>query len=74
MWNYYRDEQSNPLSSDSKSFEYKTSITGNTNVSWTITNDIGNQVPNPEYDANKVDKKETEIVIPLKHLSNFGKI
>ena len=74
MWNYYRDEQSNPLSSDSKSFEYKTSITGNTYVSWTITNDIGNQVPNPEYDANKVGKKETEIVIPLKHLSNFGKI
>ena len=30
LWNYYRDEQSNPLSSNSKSFEYKTSITGNT--------------------------------------------
>ena len=30
LWNDYRDEQSNPLSSNSKSFEYKTSITGNT--------------------------------------------
>ena len=30
LWNYYSDEQSNPLSSNSKSFEYKTSITGNT--------------------------------------------
>ena len=30
LWNYYRDQPSNPLSSDSKSFRYKTSITGNT--------------------------------------------
>ena len=26
---------------------------------------------NPKYDANKTDKNETEVVIPLKHLSNF---
>ena len=44
------------LSSKSESFKYKTSITGNT-----YDGD----------DVNKVDKKETEIVIPLKHLSNF---
>ena len=30
LWIYYRDQSSNPLSSDSKSFKYKTSITGNT--------------------------------------------
>ena len=30
LWNYYRDEPSNPLSSNSKSFKYKTSITGKT--------------------------------------------
>ena len=30
MWNYDRDEPSNPISSDSKSFKYKASITGNT--------------------------------------------
>ena len=30
LWNYYRYEPSNPLSSNSKSFKYKTSITGNT--------------------------------------------
>ena len=30
FWNYYRDEPSNPLSSDSESFKYKTSIHGNT--------------------------------------------
>ena len=29
LWNYYRDEPSNPLSSDSEFFKYKTSITGN---------------------------------------------
>ena len=30
LWNYYRDEPSNPLSSNSKSFKYKTSITRKT--------------------------------------------
>ena len=29
LWNYYRDEPSNPLSSDSESFKYKTSTQGN---------------------------------------------
>ena len=56
LWNYYRDEQTNPRPSDSKSFKYKTSATENTYD--------GN-------DVNKVGKRETEIVIPLKHLSNF---
>ena len=28
MWNYYRDEPSNPLSSNSESFKYKTNIIG----------------------------------------------
>ena len=72
LWNYYRDEPSNPLSSNSESFKYKTSITGNTyNVDLTIIGDGGNPIPNPNYDANKVGKNETEVVIPLKHLSNF---
>ena len=30
LWNYYRDKPSNPLSSNSESCKYKTSITGNT--------------------------------------------
>ena len=30
LGNYYRDEPSNPLSSNSESFKYKTSITGKT--------------------------------------------
>ena len=72
LWNYYRDEPSNPLSSNSESFKYKTSITGNTyNVDLTIIGHGGNPIPNPNYDANKVGKNETEVVIPLKHLSNF---
>ena len=29
LWSYYRGEPSNPLSSNSESFKYKTSITGN---------------------------------------------
>ena len=64
LWNHYRDEPSNLLSSNSESFKYKTSITGDTyNVR---AGEVG-------YDANKVGKNETEVVIPLKHLSNFWK-
>ena len=72
LWNYYRDEPSNPLSSNSKYFKYKTSIKGNTyNIDEKITDDDGNEVNNPKYDANKVGKKETKSVIPLKYLSSF---
>ena len=72
LWNYYRDEPSNPLSSNSESFKYKTSIPGNTyNIGEKITDDHGNEVDNPKYDANKDGKNETKVVIPLKHLINF---
>ena len=64
LWNYYRDEPTNPLSFNSESFKYKTSITGN-------TYNIG--AGEEGYDANKVGKNETKVVIPLKHLSNFWK-
>ena len=64
MWNYHRDEPSNLLSSNSESFKNKTSITGNTyNVG---DGEVG-------YDANKVGKNITEVVIALKHLSYFWK-
>ena len=47
--NYYKDEPSDPLSSNSESFKYKASITGNnSNVG---TREAG-------YDANKVGKNE----------------
>ena len=62
LWNYYRDEPSNPICSNSESFKYKTSITGN------ICNLVHGETG---YDATKVGKVETEIVVPLKHLSNF---
>ena len=62
LWNYYRDEPSDPLSSDSESFKYKTSIQGN-------NYNVG--AGEERYDANKVGKNETEVVIPLKPLSNF---
>ena len=72
LWNYYRDESSDPLSLDSESFKYKASITGNTyNASLTIIGDEGHPVPNPDYDANKEGENKTEVAIPLKHLSNF---
>ena len=62
MWKYYRDKPSNLLSSNSESFKYKTSITGNTyNVA------VGEE----GYDANKIGKNETEIIISLKQLNNF---
>ena len=63
LWNYYRDEPSNPLSSNSESFKYKTSITGN-------TYNVG--VVEEGYDATKVGKNKIEVIIPLIiHLSNF---
>ena len=65
LWNYYRDEPSNPLSSNSESFKYRTSIIGN-------TYNIG--AGKEGYDANKVGKNEIEVLIPLKKLSNFWKI
>ena len=72
LWNYYRDQPSNPVSTNSESFKYKTSITGNTyDVDLTIIGDGGNPIPNPDYDQNKESKKETEVVIPVKHLSSF---
>ena len=61
---YYRDEPSDPLSSDPEPFKYKKSITRN-------TYNIG--AGEEGYDANKVGKNETEFVIPLKYLSNFWK-
>ena len=72
MWNYYRDEPSDPLSTNSESFKYKNNITGNSyNVDLTIIGDGGNSIINPNYDASKAGKNEIEVVIPLKYLSNF---
>ena len=64
LWNYYGDKPRDPLSSNSESFEYKTGIQGNT---------YNAGVVEAGYDANKVGQNETEVVIPLKHLSNFWK-
>ena len=61
---YYRDEPSNPLSSNSESFKYKTSITVNT---------YNRGVGDASFDADKAGKNETEVIIPLKRLSNFWK-
>ena len=73
LWNYYRDELTdetnhangpNKNAINSKIFKYKTSITGTTyNVAATAE----------DYDANKEGTEKVEIVVPLKHLSNFWK-
>ena len=62
LWNYFRDQPSNLLSTGPESFKYKTSITRNT---YNVDDD------DDSYDANKVGKNETEIFIPLKYLSSF---
>ena len=64
LWNYYRDERSDPLSSssESSSSKYKTSITGN-------THNFGDGEAGS--DTEKVGKNKAKIVVPLKHLSNF---
>ena len=63
LWNYYRDEladeandNNNPDKNvvDSKSFKYKTNITGSTyDVARRITDADGNVEDNPDYVANK---------------------
>ena len=65
LWNYYRYEESNLFSSNSESLKYKTSVIGN-------TDNVG--VGEAGYDAKTVAKNETEVVIPLKHLSNFREV
>ena len=61
LWNYYRDEPSNPLSSNSESFKYETSIIGN-------TYNVGDGEAG--YEADEVGKNKTEVDIPLKQF--FG--
>ena len=38
LWNYYRDQPSDPLSTNSESFKYKTSIVGKTLHNDSLTN------------------------------------
>ena len=72
LWNYYRDEpndfpasnyDANPIT-NSESFKYKSSITGKTSNA--NQKDGGNT-----KEENTKTKKNLEIVVPLKHLSNF---
>ena len=74
LWNYYRDEpndfpasnyDANPIT-NSESFKYKSSITGKTSNA--NQEDGGNT-----KEENTKTKKNLEIVVPLKHLSNFWK-
>ena len=81
LWNCYRDELTDETNDDndpiknviiSKSFKYKTSITGSTyNVPRRIRDKDGNLANDPDYDQDKKGTKEVEISAPLKHLRNF---
>ena len=81
MWDYYRDKLSDETNDDnnlnknvinSKSFHYKTSITGSTyNVPGKIRNVTSQAIDNPDYNAYKEGTKEVESAVPLKYLSNF---
>ena len=79
MWNYYRDEPNNPPLNDddpptanynagpitnSQSFKYKSSITDKT------SNTDQENRENTEQENIKI-KKDLEIVVSLKYLSNF---
>ena len=79
LWNYYRDEPNNPPLNDddpptinynadpitnSESFKYKSSITGKT------SNANQENGENTEQGNTEI-KKNLEIVVPLKYLSNF---
>ena len=71
-WWYNNNNNANKNLINSESFKYKTSITGSTcNVTENITNARGNEIDNPDYNENKSGKKEVEVAVPLKYLSNF---
>ena len=81
LWNYYRDELADEINDNnnpnknvvnSKSFNYKTNITGSTyDVARRIRHADGNLANNPDYVANKRSTKDVEIAVPLKYLGNF---
>ena len=72
LWNYYRDEPDNTPATDynadpitnSESFKYKSSITGK-------TSNANQENDENTKKGNTKTKKNLEIVVPLKHLSNF---
>ena len=53
LWSYYGEERSNPLSSNSESFKYKTSITRNAYIL---------VAGNPNYDATKLVKMKLRLL------------
>ena len=81
LCNYYGDELSDDTNDDnnlnkkvieSESFKYTTSITRSTyNDDGKINDADGNEADNAAFNPNKVGTKEPEVVVPLKHLSNF---
>ena len=74
LWNYYKDEPNNPPPNNynadpitnSASFKYKTSITGKT------SNANQENGVNTQQENTKI-KKNLDIAVPLKHLSNSWK-
>ena len=72
LWNYYRDEPNNPPLNNynadpitnSKSFKYKSSVTGKTSDE----NQENNE--NTEQGNTRI-KKNLKIAVPLKYLNNF---
>ena len=62
LWNYYRDQPSNLLSTNSESFKYKTSITRHI---YNVSADEAN------YDANKVGKKRNWNCFSTKTFKQF---
>ena len=72
FWNYYRDEPNNPLANNynaaaianSRSFKYKSSITGK-------TSNVNRENNRNTEQNNEKTKRNLKIVGPLKYLSNF---
>ena len=72
FWNYYRDEPNNPPDDNynanpiknSESFKYKSSITGK-------TSNVNQENGENNKQRNTKTKRNLDIVVPLKYLSNF---
>ena len=70
LWNYYRDELTNDTN-DSNNFNKNVFNSKSSDKASIIGSTYNVDEKNDAYVANKAGKKDVEIAVPLKHISNF---
>ena len=70
LWNYYRDELTNDTN-DNNNFNKNVFNSKSSDKASIIGSTYNVDEKNDAYVANKAGKKDVEIAVPLKHISNF---